>query len=339
VAVNQGSVQNYLMDRIMLFSLQNFSVAFWNDAWLNACGLAAFGALAAWGLLKYRGGRTWFPKILAGLCLLPLAVSLVVSLLSKPMYSDRAMLVSALCWQGLAGLGISRLPQRGAWAAWALLLAMSLFSLGHYYFDPSRQRVDYMPAWKQVTQNWKPGDSIFHQNIYSYYAFKFYAIQEARHPETSPYRDEPGAALGPESARVPGQRPNWIHTPPPPFSSNEAAGRFRAAWRKVNAWLSERGMGIHTGYNRDFVYTPRLEKEALPGVKRIWYLETDRAAEFRIWMPQMNVYRHGIEHWDSFGAEDLKLAKKGFKQVSREKLADVNITLFEKIPGRGGKPK
>lgn len=339
VVVNRGSVQNFLMDRIFIFSFQNFSLGFWGADWLNWCGLLAFGTLVFVGLSKFRRESPWFPWLVAGLTFLPLALSWVVSLTAKPMYSDRAMLVSALGWLALAGMGLSRLKGRLAWPAFILVFGLSLFSLRLYYFDSLSRRIDYLPAWKHVIEQWQPGDSIFHQNIDSYYPFKFYALQEARQPLVSPYKDEPGAALGPDSARLPGVRPNWIHTPPPAFSSSEAAGGFRKIWRQINAWLQTKGHGIYTGYNRDFIYTPRLEKEALPGVQRIWYLNTDKVGAFRIWMPQMNVFRHGYDNWIPFEPEKLGWLHHNFKLVMQQRVDDVDIYLFEKTKLAGGKRK
>lgn len=317
VVVNRGSVYNFFMDRILLYSYQNFSVGFWAADWLAWTGLTIFGVFVSVGLIQSKG---WFPRLLAALSFLPLLLSWVISLASKPMYSDRAMLVCALGWLALTGMGLASVKNtKAAWLGFLLLMGLSLFSLQRYAFDPLSRRVDYKPAWTYVTQNWKVGDSIFHQDLYTYYPFKFYALQEAR-----------GNAL----------RPNWIYSEPPVFLSDKTAGRFRQIWRGVNAWLKARGMGIYTGYNLDMVAGERLEREALPGVKRIWYLNTDKTAAARIWMPQINVYRHGFNNWTPFEPEKIDWLKKNFQLVNHIQVDNsVDIYVFEKRGLKGGKIK
>jgi hypothetical protein len=312
VVVNRGSVYNFFMDRILVYSFQNFSVGFWAQDWLAWLGLTVFGLAAGLGVLKSKG---WFGRFLAGASFLPLLLSWAVSLASKPMYSDRAMLVCAFAWLGLAGMGLASLPSRRmAWMGLCLLLGLSVFSLSKYYFDPLSRRVDYKPAWAHVTAHWQPGDTVFHQDLYSYYPFKFYALQEAK-----------GADL----------RPNWIYSEPPPFLSDKAAGRLRQVWRGINAWLTARGLGIYTGYNRDMVAGERLEKEALAGKRRIWYLNTEKTAAARIWMPQINVYRHGFNNWTPFEPEKLDWLKKNFQLSSQVQVENVDVYLFEARPKRG----
>ena len=127
VVVNQGSVQNFFMDRIMLYSLQNFSVGFWAPLWLAWGGMLVFGAVVLFGLFKARQEESHFPGLLAGLSFLPLGSSWLASVLAKPTYSDRAMLVCAFGWLALAAYGLARMPRRASWIGFALLMGLSLF--------------------------------------------------------------------------------------------------------------------------------------------------------------------------------------------------------------------
>jgi hypothetical protein len=113
------------------------------------------------------------------------------------------------------------------------------------------------------------------------------------------------------------------------FNPSAAAGKFRQVWRVINAWLSARGWGIYAGYNRDHVDGERLENEALPGVKRIWYLNATPAAGAKLWAPQMNAFRSGA---GALEPEKMDWLKSRFVQVSQERLGEVDVYLFELKP-------
>jgi mannosyltransferase len=335
VLVNQGSVFNFHMGRIVLYSLENFSVGFWPSAGFRALAALAFALLVAHSLFKMDAEKERpqdsFLLLLAGFCFLPLLLSWGVSLAAKPMYSDRAMLASGLGWLGLAGLGLSRLKPRASWLGLGCLAALELAAYQPYAMNLALARPDYKPAWNYVLEHWQSGDSLFHQHIISYYPFKFYALEEAADPGQSPYHDEPGAALSDSSARVPGLRPNWVVAEAPPaFTSNEGAGRIRGLWREANAWLGAHGLGIYTGYNRDMVFPPRLQQEALPGVKRIWYIQTQPQGYARMWLPQINVFETGYSDWRPFEPKKLSWLDKGFRPAGLTVVAEVEVHLFEK---------
>jgi hypothetical protein len=233
------------------------------------------------------------------------------------MYSDRAMLVSSLAWIALAGWGLSRMPRRIGVMALVLMAGLNLAALQRYFNDPASRRVDYLPAWKFVQENWRPGDAVFHRDLYCYYPFKFYALQESHRTGTL--------------------KPNWVFAEPPVFPAESSPGFFRGTWRKVNSWLGSRGMGIYTGYNRDFVGTDRIQAEALPGVARIWYLNTASSAAPRLWMPQINVYRSGYSPWVPFEPETLPWLQKDFHPTGHERRGDADIYCFERNAPPGGR--
>lgn len=326
VVMNGGSVKNALMDRILLYSLQNFSLGFWASPSLAWASLPFFAGLAAYGYRR-AAWRSEAQRFLGLACFLPLLLSWAVSLASKPMYSDRAMLVCAYAWIGLMGVGLARLPK--AWGAALALLAFAL-ALGQvwrYQTDPQAQRMDYL-AWDHIVSHWQTGDSIFNEDIACYYPLKYFALQEARDPQ-SPYRDEPGAALFEGSARVAGLRPTWIYAPPPPFPPGSSQGRLRQAWRRFNARLGAHGYGIYAGYNRDMVAGERLAKEALPGVKRIWLLTSDPAARRRMDMPQINVWRSAQATPPSLDPKDLDWLQRGFRESQKIMVGETVLYLFE----------
>jgi hypothetical protein len=104
----------------------------------------------------------------------------------------------------------------------------------------------------------------------------------------------------------------------------------RALWRRAKAWLAAHGQELYTGYNLDFVAGKRLEEEALPGVKRIWYVNAEAEAERRVWMPQMNVYRQGYNDWTPFEPGKLDWLKRRFAPAGQTRVAEVDIYLFER---------
>lgn len=328
VIMTRGAVQNLLMDRVLLYSLQNFSVGFWASPLLAWAALPLFAGLAAYGFRR-AAWRSEAQAFLALACLSPLALSWAVSLLSKPMYSDRAMLVCAYAWAGLLGIGLARLPKRWGAALAALAMALMLGQQWRYQHDPLAQRMDYRPAWDYIVSHWRSGDSIFNEDAACYYPMKLFALQEARDPQ-SPYRDEPGAATFEGSARIAGLRPTWVYEAPPPFPSGASQGRVRQLWRRINAWLGEHDLGIYVGYNRDMVAGERLEKEALPGVRRIWYVTSIPSARHRMDMPQINVWRASQEDGrPSLDPGQLDWLRKGFRLKEKTKVGETLLYLYE----------
>ncbi len=336
IVQNQGSTYNLLMERVYLYSYQNFSIGFWLPPWLTWSALAIYSILVVVGIAQKRTSPAW--RLLVGFCFLPLLLSWAVSLMAKPIYSDRAMLACAFAWLALAAVGLAGLPRRFGWLGLTLCLGFNAYAMGHYYFDPASRRVDYKPAWEYIVNHWQPGDTVFHTHIDSYYPFRFFALQEASGSQGGNYKELPNIMLPEGSTRAEGLRPNWIHSAPPPFTSNQAAGTFRKVWRGFNAWLTAHGRGLYTGYNRDLVADERLRQEALPGVSRIWYLNTDQDASAKAWMPQINVYRSGFKGWVPFVPEKMEWLTKHFRLVDHALVGETDIYLYEAKQGRKKRP-
>jgi mannosyltransferase len=338
VVVGRPGVLGMLMDRVLFFSLQNSSEGFWAPPILRYLALAVFAsavALGFWRTLPLQRGRLGF---LLGVACLPLLALWIPSLLGRPLYSDRAMLVCTAAWIALAAFGLSRLPTAMAWVGLVLLMGLNMAALGSYYTDPLSRRPDQKQAWDYVTSHWQVGDSIFHQaSTDTYYPFKFYSLQEARLPD-SPYHDEPGAAFQAGSARLPGVRPNWIYQEVQDFNPKPSANLFRQVWRRINAWLGEHGMGIYAGFNRDAVNAARAQSEALPGVKRIWYLNWTPEASRRNWMTQMNGYASGFSTWSAFDVKKMPWMDQRFRLADQQQEGDVTVYLLEAKPVKEKKP-
>jgi hypothetical protein len=331
VVMNRGSVLNLHMDRIVLYSLQNFSVGFWASPALAWASLPFFGGLAAWGLL--RGGQPRSREALRFLglaCLLPLLISWAASLLMKPTYADRAMLVCALAWSGLLGIGLARLPSRLGAALAVLALGLPLGQLWRYHNDPTAQRMDYRPAWERVIERWQPGDAIFHEDIASYYPFKLFALQEARDAQSPYFGGVDRSFAATVDPAAPGLRPNWMDLrAEEPFPDGANEGAVRRVWRSVNARLKAWGYGVYASSNRDFVAPMRRDQEALAGVKRIWFVSSQPEARRRMNMPQINLWRSGHDNWPALDLDSRAWLQQSFELLEHAAAGEAELRLFK----------
>lgn len=328
VIMNGGSVMNLLMERIVLYSFQNFSLGFWAQPWLAWASLPLFGGLIAWGLAARGQGDGWAQRYLLLACLGPLLLSWTASMLLKPTYSDRAMLVCAYAWLGLAGIGLARLPKALGAVLAALALALPLHQLWRYHHDPLTKRADLRPAWSQVLAQWQPGDAIFHEDITSHYPFKFFTLQEARDP-TSPYYGGIDRSFDPHRPSDKPLRPNWLDLPGEDyFPTGKSQQGLRRIWRRINAWLATQGFYVYAGSNRDHVHGERIQSEALPGVRRIWFVSTPVEVRRRLNLPQINVWRAGFDNSVPLDFESRPWLVSRFKLQSQQKAGEIDLRLF-----------
>lgn len=126
----------------------------------------------------------------------------------------------------------------------------------------------------------------------------------------------------------------------PEFTSSKAAGFFRSVWRGFNDWLGARGMRVYAGYNRDIVWGERLEKEALPGVKRVWMVNTQKGPAAKVWLPQVNAGRAGHNPWTPFDPNKAEWLKGRFHLAWSGSVGEADLWLFEaaaKAELKGGK--
>jgi hypothetical protein len=254
--------------------------------------------------------------------LIPMALFLLASLGLKPVYSDRAMVVSALALALLAGTGVDRLKY--PWRHWglAILVGLQVASLSVYWFQPQSFRMDYRQAFETVRLEWKAGDAIFHNTIETYYPFKYMSRQEPLDPAIKP-------AL-PVSPQKSGIKPNWMYEAPPEFLIQEKGRRLQSLWRGLNLWLTRRGLGAYVGYDRGKVYGWRLDHEALSGVKRIWYVVSTPGASRKNLMPMPNVFRGAEESQKSRDWKSPSWLERGFLSRGTRETADATVYLFEK---------
>jgi hypothetical protein len=117
-----------------LFSAQNFSLAFWPTAALSTAAalLLGLGILGLWRLRREPGARAL--GILALFAFLPPTLN-ILSAISKPVYSDRAILACAYAWAGVAVAGLWGWPRALRWTALGGLIALQGLAL-HAYYDP-----------------------------------------------------------------------------------------------------------------------------------------------------------------------------------------------------------
>ena len=290
-----------------LFTAQNFSLAFWPGPAVSTLAASIFGLgiVGLWRLRKH--SSAWALGSLALFALLPPVLN-ILSAISKPVYSDRAILACAYAWVGAAVFGLWAWPRPLRWAALGAIIALQLLALKSYY-DPAHPiRTDFKPPYEAMKTLWKPGEAVFHGSINSLYAFKYLA-----HRDTT-------------------AMPNWIEIAAPQM--NPHLSSYQKIWRQAKAWLENVGYPVDAGMEKSRVWTPRLETEALQGVDRFWFVQMDEATQQAIWAPQLNIVRTGHRMYknqpmDPLGLEWIRA--HGYKKVSQVPLAPgFQAFLFER---------
>jgi hypothetical protein len=272
-----------------LFTAQNFSLGFWASPLRSSLAalILLFGMLGLWRQRRAAGG--WALGLLALFAVLPPALN-ILSAISKPVYSDRAILACAYAWAGAGVAGLWAWPRGLRWGLYGLFIALQISALSAYY-DPSHPtRVDFKPPYQAMKALWKPGETVFHGSIQSLYAFKY----EAQH-------DASGL-------------PNWFEMEAPQLKPNMKG--YQALWRQAKGWLEQHGYPVDAGMEKSRIWSPRLEDEALKGVTRLWFVQMDEATQMRVWEPQLNIVRTGYRVYaqDTLDPRELPwIAQQGFR--------------------------
>jgi mannosyltransferase len=293
-----------------LYSLENFSCGFWMAPPQQLAMLLVF-ALAVAAAIQSPAPRP-LKAILAATAFLPPLLFAMVSALGKPNYNDRAMLVSGFAWVLLAGLGAASLRPLLAKALLAALLLAQATALLQYHAAPELQRVDYHRAWNEVVEQWQEGDVVMHGYFESGLPFKYYAARET----AQGLRSQP--------------RPNYIHQESAPFTQNSAAQGIRGMWRRVNAWLSGRGMGVYAGLDPAFVDGDSLE-DAIKGARRVWLVVASDEAVRRQMMPIPNGFRGGQKVGRYFDFAKEGWLKGKYRFVSQGGDDEVRLYLYRRL--------
>ncbi len=309
-----SSAFNVAMERVWLFSFENFSAGFWLPAGLQALAVIAFalGVSVALRRATVEDGPARWPsptQVLGWMAFLPPLLFWGVSLLTgKPNYNDRAMLVCSFAWTLLAGMGALALPEPRKRILFSALLVTQAYALWHYHTNPAVRRTDYAPAFSEISAQWKEGDVIFHGYFESGLPFKYFAAREV----TMGLRDQP--------------KPNHVLQKMEPFTSNQAAQGIRAAWRQLNAWLKQRGLGVEAGTDPVFIAGPQIE-EALKGKRRIWFVLASDEAPRKQLMQVPNAWRSGMPVERGFKLEEQSYLKT-WKLLSQSGGPEARVRLY-----------
>jgi hypothetical protein len=97
--------------------------------------------------LRRRGPKAWVVAAIVAFAVLPSLMQFVQLLVSKPSYSDRALLGAAYGWALAAGLGLATLD---AWLGSALLilaLSINAYSLNLHYNPATRSQQQTLFPW------------------------------------------------------------------------------------------------------------------------------------------------------------------------------------------------
>lgn len=299
VAIYSGQGQALFKggDRIPWTSAQNFSLGWWApESWAIAAAALSLGGIA---LLFWRPRRpqAWAAGLIGLYAVLPTALNWLQSYLN-PSNTDRAFLGSVHAWVAVTALGFWRLPARWRWAPLALLLGLQALALARYNDPAQAVRYDFQPAYQSLKAQWQPGEAVFHNDIQSLYPFKQYAYYEG-HP-----------------------MPNWTVIEAPQVSAT--AGRFRAIWHKFKGRLADLGYPIDASMEASRVWSPRLEDEALRGVKRLWYVQVDPAVLQKAMDTHINLQRAGFNAYAQHPKDPLGLPwlkANGFRVKSHQALS------------------
>lgn len=288
-------------------TLQTYSDGIVAPAPVAQAAALLFACLVALNL-RQRGPQTWAAAAVVAFATVPSLLQFLQTELLKPSYSDRAMLGAAYGWTLAAGLGLAAVDRWLAMALLAVALSFNAHALKLHYDPATRSRYDFQASYEALKKDWRPGDAVIHNDQQSLFPFNYYQ----RH-------DRSGLI-------------SYEKTEDPGFHYNEAVGRGREAWRKINAWLKTHDLGIDSGIDPYRVFGERLDKVAVGDAKRLWYVVPSVEVLSRCWNPMLNLWRnHYVAHQPFDPTKEPWLAQKGFKLKSKHELSPgVDAYLFER---------
>jgi hypothetical protein len=301
--------------QLLWYTAQNFSTGFVAPAPVAEGAALLFIAAVALNLRR-RGPKAWAVAAIVAFAVLPSLMQFIQLQISRPAYSDRALLGAAYGWALAAGLGLATLD---TWLASALLIAalgINGYSLNLHYDPATRSRYDFLVPYEALKKVWKPGDAVIHSEQQTLFPWSYYERQ-----------DHSGM-------------PNYEKIEDPGFNYNAAMQTGRRYWRLVNAWLKERGLGLESGLDPHRVYGERFETVALDGATRLWYITMTQKKQDLLWYPMLNMWRNYVTPEEHFDIKQVAwIYEHGFHLVSQQQLSPgVDAYFFERKPPQGKKP-
>ncbi|MCE5301326.1 MAG: glycosyltransferase family 39 protein, partial [Spirochaetia bacterium] len=112
--------------------------------------------------------------ILSWTALLMVAIPWIESMIKKPVYSDRTLIVAGALAVIIIAIGASHLSRQGLALFVTVITVFYAVSLKNYYFEPQWQKTAYRPQFESISSGWQEGDAIFHTNVNSYASYEFY---------------------------------------------------------------------------------------------------------------------------------------------------------------------
>ncbi|MFP4465497.1 MAG: glycosyltransferase family 39 protein [Candidatus Goldiibacteriota bacterium] len=235
----------------------------------------------------------------------------IISILNKPVYSDRTFILVSAIVILLLGAGISYLSKP---AAAGVLLIISCFyavSLYNYYFNPEYQKTDYAVQFEFIKDNFKEGDIIVHSHVNSYAAYEFY-----------------------NSLKYKTEFENRLLNEIPEFRGSGMRMKIREIWRTFREKiLNEKlNLDIYAGYDRNTLPGPEAEK-IMKNYDRVWFVRDNKKGIKQVWLPLGNVWNSSYEEIglpEPVDIKTIKWVKKYFKTAEEYGYLGNKVYLLER---------
>ena len=259
---------NTLMFIAPLITLKNYIFGFTVDFnALTVMGLLLAGFLIFLGLFTTREKYKKNVNILFIVSGLYMIMPWLISLMGKPIYSERTfILVSALVLVLLA-VGASYFSGKGLSVFVVVMVVIYGISIYNLNCTEKFRKTPYKKEFLKIEKQFKTGDAVVHSNNASYASFEFYnKIMYKTNFEN----------------RMLGEIPE--------FTGGSARKGLRELWRKVKAGIAKiTGVEVYAGYDKNTL-TAKEANDRMREFKRVWFIKDTAVGLKQIWLPMGNVW-------------------------------------------------
>lgn len=222
--------------------------------WVLAAAFAVVAALIVAGLTATPAGSK--RRLLATWAFLPLILELVSSLLGKPVFAARTLIVCTPAWLLIMAQGLAAPPVLRAALGSVLLGTLAGLSYAHLLAHGLATAPGHREALAHILKHARRGDVIVHSSIATY------------HPLHEYYSPRSGSRLKDYLIESPGE-----------FRAGRLGTWFRDVWRRLKNRADPGGV-LMTGADPHRIG----EKEFLDlQYTRVWHLHTTRAGKQKLW--------------------------------------------------------
>ncbi len=244
--------------------------------------------------------------ILTEILILFICIPWIFSMIAKPVYSDRTLIVIAPLFLILISAGASYLSKNGLIIFIALISLVYIISLNNYYFKKDYQKIKYEEQFKKVSEEYKEGDLLLHAYVNSYAAFEFYNKLKYN----KGYENKLSGEI-------------------PEFKGDKIQLFIRDLWRKFKDILKKYfKIDIYSGYDKNILPDSELN-EKIKNIKRIWIIADNEIGRKRNWLPLGNIWYSKQKFGQDFILENFGWLKN-FLLINKINYYGSDIYLLEK---------